>query len=84
MTIQRSIAIGQGLAFAVLTLAVLGPSATTARAAEGRSTACFALPTDEFSAKAAAVLGHLVRENFRRTKKFKLIDIRELLNSELT
>ncbi len=80
MTLQRFRAIGQGLAFTVLTLAVLGPSATTARAAEGRSTACFALPTDEFSAKAAAVLGHLVRENFRRTKEFKQIDVRELLN----
>ncbi len=49
-------------------------------AADGPRTACITLPSDDFSQKAAAVLGHLVRENFRRAGEFDLIDTRELLN----
>jgi hypothetical protein len=49
------------------------------RAEEGKRTACVALPADDFSQKAAGLLNHLVRENFRRAKGFELVDIREVL-----
>ncbi len=62
-----------------LAIVVLGWSAPRARA-EAPPTACFALPTDEFSQKAAAVMNHLVRDNFQRSKEFDLIDARGLLN----
>ncbi|MBN2493307.1 MAG: PEGA domain-containing protein [Deltaproteobacteria bacterium] len=41
--------------------------------------ACFALPTDEFSQKAAAVLNHVARENFERSDKFETVDVRSLI-----
>jgi len=67
------------LGFFTLAFVVLGWPAPRVLAGAPK-TACFALPTDEFSQKAASVLGHLVRDNFDRAKEFDLIDARELLN----
>jgi hypothetical protein len=68
-----------GTLVAALAVGVAG-GGEPCRAADGPRTACITLPSDEFSQKAAAVLGHLVRENFRRAGEFDLIDTRELLN----
>jgi len=51
-----------------------------AGAAEGKRTAAVVLPADEFSQKAAALMNHVLRENFRRAPGFSLIDVRAVLN----
>jgi hypothetical protein len=79
MTLRRRVGTLLGVILA-LGVSGLGLVASQARAAGKPKTATFALPTDEFSRKAASVLGHLVRENFRRAKEFDLIDVRHLLN----
>jgi hypothetical protein len=55
-----------------------------AGAAEGKRTAALVLPADEFSQKAAAILNHVVRENFRRAPGFGLIEMRDVLNKGAT
>jgi len=42
----------------------------------------FALPTDQFSEKAAALFNHVVRENFARDEKFEVLDIRGMFFSD--
>jgi hypothetical protein len=64
----------------LLGVGLFGLPGAQAQASDAPATACFALPTDEFSQKAAAVLGHVVRENFQRSKEFQLIEVRDLLN----
>ncbi len=51
-----------------------------AMAGQGPKTACFSFPTDKFSVKSASTLGHLLRDNFIRSNKFDVIDVRALIN----
>lgn len=39
----------------------------------------YAVATDSFSEKAAAVINHLARDNFERAKEFQLVDVRGFL-----
>ncbi len=55
---------------------------TVTGAREAPRVASFTLATDKFSEKAAAVLNHLARENFKRAKEFRLINVRAILEGQ--